>query len=226
MSANIKKIAIIVAGGSGTRMGTDVPKQFLEIHGKPILVHTIEKFLLIDNIKILLAIPQAHQEKWGKIQRVFFPQNSQIQVVIGGDTRFQSVKNALDSIKDKKGVVAVHDAVRPLVALEDIMKTYDSAIDYKAVVLAVPSKDSVRIVQTTGQNVQVDRTQVYCVQTPQTFDLEILKKAYLQEYKSIFTDDASVVESTGEHIHIVEGKYTNIKITTPEDLILAQSYLK
>lgn len=216
------KYAIIVAGGSGSRMGNTIPKQFLEINAKPILVHTIDKFLSIENIKIIVVLPEIHINFWQKIL-IKFPYLLDIQIVYGGDTRFKSVKNGLSQIPDT-GVVAIHDAVRPFVNISEIENCYNQAAKSKAVVLAVPSKDSVRIITENGSKA-LDRSKVYLIQTPQTFDIELVKKAYAQTENTLFTDDASVVELWGHGIQIVQGSYENIKITSPDDLLLAEKLI-
>jgi len=220
-----KKYAIIVAGGSGSRMRASVPKQFLPLGNKPILVHTIEKFLQINNLSIVLALPADAIAYWQKNCTSYFSDLSRLKVVEGGKTRFQSVKNALFSIEANVGLVAVHDGVRPFVTTEIIEKSFELASLNSSAVVCVDSKDSVRLLDESG-NRAIDRKNVKLIQTPQTFDLEILKKAYEVEDNDIFTDDASVVEHFGKPIHLMEGDYKNIKITSPEDMEIAEIFLK
>jgi 2-C-methyl-D-erythritol 4-phosphate cytidylyltransferase len=220
-----KKYAIIVAGGSGSRMKASVPKQFLPLGNKPILVHTIEKFLQIHDLSIILALPADAIAYWQKSCTLYFSDLSRLSVVEGGKTRFQSVKNALFSIEEKVGLVAVHDGVRPFVTTEIIEKSFELASQNSTAVVCVDSKDSVRLLDESG-NKAIDRKNVKLIQTPQTFDLEMLKLAYEVEDNSIFTDDASVVEHFGKTIYLMEGDYKNIKITSPEDMEIAEIFLK
>jgi 2-C-methyl-D-erythritol 4-phosphate cytidylyltransferase len=215
------KYSIIVAGGSGSRMKSDMPKQFLSIVGKPIIIITLEKFLSVKDNTVILVLPKSSFEYWENLKSGFSKEIQNIQVVEGGKTRFQSVKNGLKAITADYGLVAVHDAVRPFVSVETIEKTFETALQLQSAVVYVDSKDSIRMITTNG-NEAVDRTKIKIIQTPQTFDLKLLKEAYLLEEKSTFTDDASVFEDFGKIIHLVEGDYTNIKITTPEDIALAE----
>ncbi len=220
-----KKYAIIVAGGSGSRMQSAVPKQFLPLGNKPILVHTIEKFLQIANIQIVLALPTDALEYWEKISSTFFEDLSQIRTVEGGPTRFQSVKNALFSIEENAGLVAVHDGVRPFVRPDIIEESFRAAAQNSTAVVCVDSKDSVRMLE-GDKNKSVDRKNVKLIQTPQTFDLELLKKAYQVDDNELFTDDASVVEHFGQKIFLINGDNKNIKITSPEDMEIGEIFLK
>jgi 2-C-methyl-D-erythritol 4-phosphate cytidylyltransferase len=220
-----KKYAIIVAGGSGSRMKASVPKQFLPLGNKPILVHTIEKFLQIRDLSIILALPADAIAYWQKNCILYFSDLSRLSVVEGGKTRFQSVKNALFSIEENVGLVAVHDGVRPFVTTEIIEKSFELASQNSSAVVCVDSKDSVRLLDESG-NKAIDRKNVKLIQTPQTFDLEMLKLAYEVEDNYIFTDDASVVEHFGKTINLMEGDYKNIKITSPEDMEIAEIFLK
>ncbi|HJV77091.1 MAG TPA: 2-C-methyl-D-erythritol 4-phosphate cytidylyltransferase [Paludibacter sp.] len=217
------KIAIIVAGGKGERMQADIPKQFLEIKGKPILMHTLEVFQRYDaSMKLVLVLPAVQVEFWSELCKKHsfsLPH----QVVTGGQTRFQSVKNGLEAIAGS-ALVAVHDGVRPLVSVETIARCFDAAEKYGAVIPVVDSVDSIR--QITGDGSQsVDRSAYKLVQTPQVFDAELLKKAYEQDFSPLFTDDASVVEAIGVKIHLVEGNRENIKITTEFDLRIAETLI-
>jgi 2-C-methyl-D-erythritol 4-phosphate cytidylyltransferase len=219
-----QKIAVIVASGTGSRMGSETPKQFLPLNGKPVLVHTLEKFLSIHDCHVILVLSESGIAFWQPIAEQFFP-DTDIPVITGGDTRYQSVKNALDSLDiDVPTLVAVHDAVRPLVPLNVILNAYVVAEQFGSAVTCVDSKDSVRLI-TEDSNQALERKKVKLIQTPQTFQWDILKKAYELPYIDSFTDDASVVEAAGYAIHLVEGSYANLKITTPEDLFLAEHLL-
>ena len=214
------KIAIIVAGGKGERMNTDVPKQFLEIHGKPILMHTLEVFYHYSSvIQIILVLPEIQINFWNALcKKHDFKIHHQI--VAGGQTRFDSVKNGLKAI-EIPALVAVHDGVRPLVSLETISRCFDAAEKFKAVVPVFDLVESIRQVTEKGSQ-SVDRNTYKLVQTPQVFDAELLKKAYEHEFSTLFTDDASVVEFAGTKVHLVEGNRENIKITTEFDLKIAE----
>ena len=218
-----KKFVIVVAGGSGLRMGANMPKQFLELYGKPILIHTIEKFLQINPFRLILVIPSDHQKTVEEILQKFQLEEKVI-LIEGGNTRFQSVKNGLQAVKEKEGLVAIHDAVRPMISQSIISASFEKAEQYGSGVVAVALKDSIRKV-TSEKNYAVDRSSYQSIQTPQTFDLRILKKAYDVAYKKTFTDDASVYEESGHSIYLVDGDYQNIKITTPEDLEIAKVFL-
>ncbi|MFT4031739.1 MAG: 2-C-methyl-D-erythritol 4-phosphate cytidylyltransferase [Siphonobacter sp.] len=218
--------AIIVAGGSGSRMGVSIPKQFLPIHEKPILVYTIERFLEYSaDIQIILCLPQDQFEQWHAI-KALAPSlaKAAIQETPGGATRFQSVRNGLAQIQGE-GLVAVHDGVRPFVPVEVIAKSFDTAREKGSGVVAVAAKDSIRQVITDTENKALDRASLRLVQTPQTFQVSLLKKAFEQAENPLFTDDASVAEAAGFPIYLVDGSYENIKITTPEDLIIAEAIL-
>ncbi|MDB5132729.1 MAG: 2-C-methyl-D-erythritol 4-phosphate cytidylyltransferase [Mucilaginibacter sp.] len=218
--------AIIVAGGSGTRMGGDVPKQFLLLKGRPVLMHTIEAFHH-SNIqpRIILVLHADYHGHWGDLCRThnfIIPH----QLVGGGETRFHSVKNGLDVIPgNTDSLIAVHDAARPLTSATIIEESYKAALKYGNAVTAVKSRDSIRQ-KKEDLSVSLLRDEIYLVQTPQTFQSAQLKKAYLQPYTDKFTDDASVVEQTGVPIHIVEGSYRNIKVTFPEDIAIAELLLE
>jgi 2-C-methyl-D-erythritol 4-phosphate cytidylyltransferase len=221
---NLQKYAIIVGGGSGARMGSELPKQFLTIGTKPILVHTIERFLSLEAMQIILVLPIMYFSNWDKLQQEYFSENKNIKLVKGGSTRFQSVKNGLLAIKATKGLVAVHDAVRPFVEISKIKESFVTAHSLGSAVLAVKSKDSLRKIGPLGSKV-LDRENVVLIQTPQTFDLEKLLTAYKVEESTLFTDDASVFEASGFLVNLIEGSYSNIKITTPEDLDFAHVIL-
>jgi len=220
----MKYYAIIVAGGSGNRMQTETPKQFLLLKNLPVLMHTIKAFAQSDSQpRILLVLNKEQQGYWKRLCEEF---NFRIphEVIDGGAERFHSVKNALDTINDES-FVAIHDAVRPLVSKELIDTCFKKAETQGNVIAAVQSSDSVRLLR-DDKTTALKRDEIYLVQTPQTFNFEILKEAYQQDYSIHFTDDASVVESIGYEINIVEGERNNIKITYPIDLELAELLLK
>lgn len=215
----MNQFAIIVAGGSGSRMKSDVPKQFLLLNSKPILQHTLERFLdFSPALRIILVLPARDLETWTRLcdKHNFYPP---VETVNGGGTRFQSVRNGLKRISAKEGLVAVHDGVRPFVTTDIIQNSFETAARTGAAVTAVAVKDSVRLVQPDGSSQAVDRSQYQLVQTPQTFRLDLLRQAFLAEEQPFFTDCASVVEYAGFPVTLIEGSYQNVKITTPEDLM-------
>jgi len=220
----MKKYAIIVAGGTGKRMGESIPKQFLKLGGTPILIHTLTAFKTADpEIEVILTLPQEEIQFWDELN-IWHHNFLEHKVVPGGETRFHSVKNALEYVGE--GLVAVHDGVRPFVSAKTINQSFEQAKEYKAVVTAVLMKDSVRQVDETGNSKNIDRSSLRMIQTPQTFDAGLLKSAYEIPFNPSFTDDASVVEAGGHSITLIDGEYQNIKITTPEDLIIAEALLK
>jgi len=220
--------AIIVAGGKGLRMGSDIPKQFLPIGGKPVLMRTLERFReYSEDLQIILVLPEAQQDYWQELCSKYDFQVA-YQLANGGQTRFHSVQNGLALIPDDaEGVVGVHDGVRPFPSIEVIRNCYETARTAKAVIPVIPFVETVRHL-TKGQtpcevgSVTVPRDEYRLVQTPQTFDIQLLKAANRQPYNDGFTDDASVVESYGHQITLVEGNRENIKITTPYDLKIAE----
>ena len=218
-----QKIALIVAGGKGERMNANIPKQFLEIQGKPILMHTLEAFYRFDvTIQLILVLPSVQIEFWdGLCKKHAFTLPHQI--IEGGNARFYSVKNGLDIIT-KPSLVAVHDGVRPLVSLETIARCFEAAEKFDAAIPVVDLVDSIRHITKTGSQ-SVDRNLYKLVQTPQVFDSKLLKEAYEQDFSPLFTDDASVIEALGKPIHLVEGNRENIKITTEFDLRIAETLL-
>lgn len=221
----LPKYAIIVAGGSGTRMNSEVPKQFIPLSGHPILMHTVKNFFFYDSkITIILVLPPSQISAWNHLCHDHHF-NLPLEIVHGGNTRFQSVKNGLAHIQEERGLVAIHDGVRPLIRKNIIQNAFKSAETYGSGIVAVNSKDSLRILKGT-ESEAVDRSLYKCIQTPQCFDLTLLKKAFEAEELSTFTDDATVFEHAGHKISLVEGGYENIKITTPEDLIIAEALLK
>lgn len=217
----MKRYALVVAGGTGTRMGTPVAKQFLHLAGRPVLMHTLIRFATCD--EVILVLPATQIEYWEELCRAHHFEQPHT-IIAGGSERFYSVLNGLAALPDT-GLVAIHDGVRPCVTPEVINVAYETAAKFGNAIAAVKSKDSIRKVEADGYSVAVNRSEYFLVQTPQTFSLELLKKAYCQPYKSTFTDDASVVESAGHQIYLIEGDYKNIKITTPEDLPLAELFL-
>ncbi len=217
------KSAIIVAGGSGKRMGTEIPKQFLEIHGKPILLHTLEQFFNYDNqMKLILVLPEAQHSFWEELLVKHQPKIPYL-LAKGGVERFNSVKNGLEFI-DGEGLVAVHDGVRPLVTFETIHRCFSAAALYASAIPVIPVTESVRW-SNKSQNHALNRSELFLVQTPQVFSVKLLKEAYKQPFDTTFTDDASVVEKLVQEIHLVEGNPENIKITRPMDLLMAKALL-
>jgi len=216
--------AIIVAGGSGTRMQAPLPKQFLLLNGKPVLMYTLEAFNNSStHPQLIVVLPEAYHTYW---QELCLEHNFVLQheLVIGGDTRYQSVKNALQQIPDES-LVAIHDAVRPLVSQDIIDTCYHTAYEKGNAVTTVNSRDSVR--QMSGITSRaLTRADIYLVQTPQVFRSALLKNAYQQPFEDKFTDDASVAEHAGHVIHMVQGNYENLKITFPEDIPFAELLLK
>ena len=213
---------IIVAGGKGLRMGSDIPKQFLPIGGKPVLMRTIERFReYAADLQIILVLPEAQQVYWQELCGKY-DFKVKYQLANGGQTRFHSVQNGLALVPDDaEGVVGVHDGVRPFPSIEVIKNCYETARTAKAVIPVIPVVETVRHLE-GDSSVTVPRGDYRLVQTPQTFDIQLLKAANRQPYNDGFTDDASVVESYGHAITLVEGNRENIKITTPYDLKIAE----
>ena len=213
---------IIVAGGKGLRMGSDIPKQFLPIGGKPVLMRTLERFREYSgDLQIILVLPEAQQDYWHELCKQY---HFAVEYTLanGGQTRFHSVQNGLAKIPDDaQGVVGVHDGVRPFPSIEVIRNCYDTAREKKAVIPVIPVVETVRHIKDNA-SITVPRDEYRLVQTPQTFDIQLLKAANRQPYNDGFTDDASVVESFGHDITLVEGNRENIKITTPYDLKIAE----
>jgi len=216
---------IIVAGGKGLRMGSDIPKQFLPIGGKPVLMRTLERFRAYSSaLQIILVLPEAQQDYWRQLCEDYHF-DVEHQIANGGQTRFHSVQNGLALVPDDaEGVVGVHDGVRPFPSIEVIRNCYETARTAKAVIPVIPVVETVRQLMSDGQvsSRTVPRDDYRLVQTPQTFDIQLLKAANRQPYNDGFTDDASVVESYGYAITLVEGNRENIKITTPYDLKIAE----
>ncbi|MBN8653285.1 MAG: 2-C-methyl-D-erythritol 4-phosphate cytidylyltransferase [Cytophagales bacterium] len=216
--------ALIVAGGKGTRIKSKLPKQFLELKGKPILIHTLEAFYRYsENITIILVLPEDDFAIWNDICKKY---NFTRPVILqkGGETRFQSVKNGLEKIEGN-GLVAIHDGVRPLVSEDIIGASFRLAAVHQSAVAAVRLKESIRMTDQDNTKA-MDRSRFRLIQTPQTFSIELIKQAYQLKEDPTMTDDASVVEKLGHTISLFEGSYENIKITTPEDLIVAEALVK
>jgi len=220
----MKKYAVIVAGGSGTRMGNAIPKQFLLLKGKPVLWYTIDSFLrAYDDMNIILVLPKDHVKKGEKIINQL---NAETRIVIveGGTTRFDSVKLGLQKITDE-AVVFVHDGVRCLISVPLIRRCYNQAIEKGSAIPAVAATDSIRIVR-NGSHYVNERQEVRIVQTPQTFLSKIILPAFEQSYQDSFTDEATVVEANGSPVFLTEGEYDNIKITRPIDLLVAERIIE
>lgn len=219
----MEKYIVIVAGGTGSRMKSDLPKQFIELKGLPILMHTIRRFQnAIPSVKIVLALSENFTKLWGDLCE---KHNFSIahKVCNGGETRFHSVKNALALVPNNV-VVGIHDAARPLVNTPTILNTLERAQQKGNASPSVSINESIRETY-EGGNKAVDRDKFRVVQTPQCFQSTLIKKAFLQKYSPSFTDDASVLEATGATINLVEGNKENIKITTPEDLLIAEAFM-
>ena len=223
---NSDDFVIIVAGGKGLRMGGDIPKQFLPIGGKPVLMRTLERFRAYSaDLQIILVLPEAQQDYWKELCKAY-DFKVEYQLANGGETRFHSVQNGLALIPDDaQGVVGVHDGVRPFPSIDVIRNCYETARTAKAVIPVIPVVETVRHLEGES-SVTVPRGDYRLVQTPQTFDIQLLKAANRQPYNDGFTDDASVVESYGYKITLVEGNRENIKITTPYDLVVAEAICK
>ncbi len=215
--------AIIVAGGSGTRMNSNVPKQFLTLNNKPVILYSIEQFLVsFPLIQLIVVLPKAYMEMGNQIFKSSNHSNK-IRVVEGGETRYHSVKNGLECIHDD-GIVFIHDAVRPCIDHDLLTRLYNKAIETGNAIPCVDLNDSIRCIE-NGKSKSVDRQNYKSIQTPQTFKIELIKKAFQQEYQPTFTDEATVLESMGETISLVDGISQNIKITRQEDLELVSILL-
>jgi 2-C-methyl-D-erythritol 4-phosphate cytidylyltransferase len=220
----VKKYAVIVAGGAGTRMENAVPKQFLLLKGKPVLWYTLDAFLrAFDDMEIILVLPAAHIKKGERIAGMF-EGTGKILLTTGGETRFQSVKEGLKLVKEES-VVFVHDGVRCLISVPLIKRCWSQALEVGSAVPAVAATDSIRIMDGEKHFVE-NRQRVRVIQTPQTFLSSIILPAFEQEYKKEFTDEATVVEAFGKEIFLTEGEYDNIKITRPVDLMIAERMIE
>jgi len=221
----LEKYVIIVAGGTGKRMGTEIPKQFLLLQGKPVLMHTIKAFFHYDKkINIVLALPKEYFNEWAELCKQY---NFTIKhcIAAGGETRFHSVKNGLEQIKETDCLIAVHDGVRPMVSNEVIKRVFEVAEEKGTAIPCVVVNDSLRML-TEKYSKPINRNTIRAIQTPQCFRSDLLKRAYEQEYEDYFTDDATVIENFGCKIYLVEGNIKNIKITTPFDLKIAEALMK
>lgn len=220
----MKKYAVIVAGGSGTRMGNDLPKQFILLKDKPVLYYSLKTFLdAYDDLQVILVLPVDYTDMGQEIIDAWFDKD-RIRITAGGDTRFQSVKNGL-ALTEAESIIFVHDGVRCLLTTELIRRCYEKAVETGSAIPVIPSKDSVRLLTDDG-NDAVDRTKVMLVQTPQTFHGKMLLPAFQIDYKDKFTDEATVAEAFGLKVSLVEGEENNIKITTPVDLLIAEMILE
>lgn len=224
----MERFAILVAGGQGLRMGGDVPKQFLPLGGRPVLMHTIDRFRdVFPDMHIIVVLPQGQHDYWHDLCRRHHLEGGFLTAP-GGDTRFHSVLNGLNAIPAdvSEGLVGVHDGVRPFVSRDTLRRCYEEAARSGTAVPVTPVVETLRHVSPDGESVTVPRGDYRLVQTPQVFSLALLRQAYRQPYAPQFTDDASVVEALGERITLVEGNRENIKLTTPADLLLAKGIME
>ena len=221
---NSNEYALVVAGGKGTRISSKTPKQFLELNGLPVLMHTLLTFYRYSqDITVILVLPEDDLQTWQSLcARYKFTQPLILQK--GGETRFQSVKKGLEKIEND-GLVAIHDGVRPLVSENIIATSFRLAAVHQSAIAAMPLKESIRMIDHDNTKA-VDRSKYRLIQTPQTFSVSLIKKAYEMQEDLSLTDDASVAENSGHVISLFEGSYENIKITTTEDLIIAEALLK
>lgn len=216
---------IIVAGGSGKRIKSNIPKQFIEVNGKSLIVYTIEKFFSYNPlIGMCVVVHKDYLQHLNDLIKKYFPDKT-IRTAIGGDTRFDSVKKGLELVAPDNTIVGIHDAARPMVNAETIKRCFETAAQKGNAIPVINVNESIRVIE-NNSNKAVNRTNYKIVQTPQCFNAAALKKAFEQDYSSLFTDDASVLEKTGEKIFLVDGNTENIKITHDTDLILAQHFLK
>ena len=218
------RYVIIVAGGSGKRMDASIPKQFLLLNDKPVLMHTCETFYrLSHSLSLIVVLPEEHIATWEALCETYSFKIPH-QIVAGGAERFFSVKNALETIPHNEGLVAIHDGVRPLVSHKTILTAFDAAMLYGNAIPVIPVIESVRELSETGNHI-IDRSKLQLIQTPQVFKSTLICKAYEQDYSEAFTDDASVLEKMGEKIVLTKGNPENIKITRPIDLIIAEALM-
>jgi len=221
----MKKALVIVAGGSGLRMGGDIPKQYLKLAGTPIIVHVLKKFLHFDpQIEVVVVMAPSHRDYWDRIQESF-AWAAGIQLAEGGASRYESVKNGLKKIAEDK-VVGIHDAVRPLVSQDTLERCYSIALKHGSAIPVIALEDSVRVLDEEKGSKRIDRAQLRRVQTPQVFLSRQIKQAYEQFHDPSFTDDASVYESMFGQVKLVEGNRENIKITTPADMKIAEALIR
>lgn len=220
----MKTTAVIVAGGKGIRMGTALPKQFLPLLGKPVLHYSIKTFRdTFPDIRIILVLP-ADQLSYANMVLQSFEEGIDLDIVTGGTTRFHSVQQGLAAV-EPDNIVFVHDGVRPLIDTDLLLRCYDTALQYGSAIPAIAVSDSIRQCS-DGHSVPVNRDQLRIIQTPQTFRSDILMDAFQQDYQESFTDEATVVQAYGEEVVLVEGTRKNIKVTTPEDLLIAEALMK
>jgi len=221
MSAIIS-YAVIVAAGKGTRMGMDMPKQFINFHGKPLMCYAVEAFAAaIPDIKLVLVVPPSHVSNSQIVMKSYLP-GLEVMVVPGGETRYHSVQNGLKHVKND-GVVFVHDGARPLVSVDLIRNCYEQALKQGSAIPAIPVVESVRLITENNESKSINRDQLRIVQTPQTFRTEVILPAFKQSYLPSFTDEATVVEAYDLKVYLIDGAIDNIKITTQEDLARAEA---
>ena len=220
-----EQYVIILAGGTGSRMKSDIPKQFIELQGSPIIIHSLKRFINYNlNIQIIICVHKNYKSHLENIFQKFNLETKNIQIVFGGDTRFQSVKNGLNLIQDLDAVVGIHDSARPFVSLKTIQNCFETAAIKGNAIPCVSINESLRKIS-NNINSSINRNEYKIIQTPQCFLVSKIKKAFEQEYNFVFTDDATVLETIGEKIVLVEGNEENIKITSPHDLLIAKALI-
>lgn len=222
---SMQRIALVVAGGTGTRMGVGIPKQFLLLNGEPILMYTLRVFHSITSInEIILVLPEHQIAQWQEICNEF---NFSIKhsIIVGGETRFHSVLNGLNAVSNPEALIAIHDGVRPLVSVDTIERCFTEAEKHGNAIPAIKPVETIRYLDSNG-SYPLDRDRVMLIQTPQVFRTSTIKECYQTPWQPSFTDDASVAEFSGEKINLVEGNSENIKITTPQDILIAEMFLK
>ena len=220
----MKKFAVLVAGGKGLRMGSALPKQFLPLQDRPVLYHAVKAFLdAYSDIHIILVLPE-DQLSYAQMVLKEFPERIELTIVTGGETRFHSVQNGLKATGENS-VIFVHDGVRPLVSVDLIRRCYEQAVEKGSAIPAIAVSDSIRMAEGDTSK-PISRENLRSIQTPQVFRSEIIVPAFAQSYDIAFTDEATVVEANGANVFLIEGEKSNIKVTTPEDMILAEALLK
>jgi 2-C-methyl-D-erythritol 4-phosphate cytidylyltransferase len=221
----MNEYVIIVAGGNGSRMNSDIPKQYLKINNKPILIHTIQRFYDYNSsIKVICCVHKNYIKEVSNMMSHYFS-DKKIMITEGGETRFHSVKNGLNQINETEALVAIHDAARPLVSVVTIQKAFESAKNNGSGIPVVSVNESIRLIENNNSKA-VNRNDYKIVQTPQCFKTGLIKNAFEVEYNHSFTDDATVFEHAGHEVILTEGNPENIKITLPNDLIIAESLIK